>query len=136
MTEVSAALARWHAVLEARDAAAIPGLLAADAVFRSPALFKPQEGREVVAAYLAAAMAVLGDGFRYEREWTGPDSAVLEFVSEVDGREIHGVDMITWDDGGLISSFTVMVRPLSALQALMARMAEELGRRFGAPPRP
>lgn len=134
MTEVQTALARWHAVLEARDAAAVPGLLADDAVFRSPALFKPQEGRDVVAAYLTAAMTVLGDGFRYEREWTGPDSAVLEFVSEVDGREIHGIDMITWDDAGLISGFTVMVRPLSALQALMTRMAEELGRRFGAPP--
>lgn len=134
MTEVSTALARWHAVLEARDATAVPRLLAEDAVFRSPALFKPQEGREVVAAYLTAAMTVLGAGFRYEREWTGPDSAVLEFVSEVDGREIHGIDMITWDDAGLISDFTVMVRPLSALQALMGRMAEELGRMLGAQP--
>ena len=134
MSEVSTALARWHAALEARDTAAIPGLLAPDAVFRSPALFKPQEGRDVVAAYLVAAMTVLGDGFRYEREWTGADSAVLEFVSEVDGREIHGIDMITWDGAGLISGFTVMVRPLSALQALMGRMAEELGRMLEARP--
>jgi len=133
MTETSTALARWHAVLTARDAAAVPGLLAPDAVFRSPAVFAPQEGRDLVAAYLTAAMTVLGDHFRYEREWTGPDSAVLEFVSEVDGREIHGIDMITWDDAGLISSFTVMVRPLSALNTLMARMAEELGRMLGGP---
>jgi hypothetical protein len=25
-------------------------------------------------------------------------NAVLEFTSEVGGREIHGIDMITWDD--------------------------------------
>ena len=126
MTEVSAPLSRWHAVLAARDVAAVPGLLAPEAVFRSPALFKPQEGRELAAAYLTAAMAVLGDHFSYRREWTGPDSAVLEFISSVGGREVHGVDMITWDDEGLITEFTVMVRPFSALQALMEAMAAQL----------
>lgn len=30
------ALARWHAVVEARDPAGLPALVAADAVFRSP----------------------------------------------------------------------------------------------------
>lgn len=126
MTDVSDALARWHAVLESRDPAGVPALLAEDAVFRSPALFAPQEGRAVVAGYLGAAMAVLGPAFRYHREWTGSDSAVLEFTSEVDGREIHGIDMITWDSSGLIREFTVMVRPFSALQALMQAMAAQL----------
>jgi ketosteroid isomerase-like protein len=134
MTDVSAPLARWHAVLAARDAAAVPGLLAPDAVFRSPAVFKSQEGQDLVTAYLTAAMAVLGDHFNYQREWTGPDSAVLEFVSQVDGREVHGIDMITWNGAGLITDFTVMVRPFSALQALMGAMAAELGRMLGAPP--
>jgi SnoaL-like domain len=124
--DVAEGLARWHAVLEARDPAGVPGLLAQDAVFRSPALFAPQEGRDVVAAYLGAAMTVLGPEFRYHREWTGPDSAVLEFTSEVSGREIHGIDMITWDDAGQITDFTVMVRPFSALQALMQAMVPAL----------
>jgi len=127
MTETSTPLSRWHTVLAARDAAAIPELLAEDAVFRSPAVFAPQEGRPLVTAYLAAAMKVLGDDFRYEREWVGQDSAVLEFVvSEVAGREVHGIDLITWNSAGLIESFTVMVRPMRALEALMGAMAAEL----------
>lgn len=126
MSDVNDALSRWHAVLEARDPAGVPALLAEDAVFRSPALFAPQLGRAVVAGYLGAAMAVLGPAFRYHRHWVGPDSAVLEFTSEVDGREIHGIDMVTWDEAGLITEFTVMVRPFSALQALMAAMAAQL----------
>ncbi len=126
MTNVTDALARWHAVLAARDAAAVPGLLAPDAVFRSPALFQPQVGRDLAAAYLRAALAVLGPEFHYHREWTRPGSAVLEFTSAVGGRQIHGIDMITWDDDGLITEFTVMVRPFSALQALMEAMLAEL----------
>ncbi|MGD9957811.1 nuclear transport factor 2 family protein [Nocardioides sp.] len=128
MTDLSSALARWHAVIETGDVAGVRRLLAPDAVFRSPAVYAPQEGADLVAAYLTAAMSVLGDHFRYEREWVGADSAVLEFVSEVDGRELHGIDMITWDADGLISNFTVMVRPLSGLNALMPRMAQELAR--------
>lgn len=120
-------LPRWRTTLSDRDAAAIPGLLAEDAVFRSPAVFSPQEGRQVVTAYLTAAMDVLGDGFSYVDEWVGTDSAVLEFVSEVDGLEVHGVDLIRWDDQAQIISFTVMVRPLKALHALVARMGERLG---------
>jgi ketosteroid isomerase-like protein len=126
MTETSTPLSRWHAALAARDAAAIPELLAEDAVFRSPAVFAPQEGRPLVTAYLTAAMKVLGDGFRYDREWVGPDSAVLEFVTEVAGREVHGIDMITWNSAGLIESFTVMVRPMRALEALVGAMAAAL----------
>ena len=128
MTATTTPLDRWHDAMAGREAHAIPALIAPDAVFRSPAVFAPQEGKELVTAYLTAAMAVLGEHLRYQREWVGADSAVLEFVSELGGREIHGVDMITWNDDGLIVDFTVMVRPLSALQALMPQMADELTR--------
>ena len=33
--DAAAALARWHAVVESRDPAGLPGLIAEDAVFRS-----------------------------------------------------------------------------------------------------
>jgi hypothetical protein len=41
---------------------------------------------------------------------------------------VNGVDMIWWDGEGKITRFKVMVRPLKALNALVARMAAELGR--------
>jgi hypothetical protein len=53
-------------------------------------------------------------------------SAVLEFFSEVDGITINGVDIIHWNDAGLITHFKVMVRPLKAINTLHAKMAEYL----------
>ncbi|NYD56968.1 ketosteroid isomerase-like protein [Nocardioides marinisabuli] len=130
--DTTAALARWHAVAEAGDPAGLPDLVAADAVFRSPAVHTPQEGRDKVVAYLAAAFAVLGPGLAYRREWLGEDSAVLEFTTEVGGKQVQGVDMITWDDTGLISDFTVMVRPLQGLHAVIEAMGAELQRMLEA----
>ena len=128
----AAALARWHAVVEGRDAAALPGLVAEDAVFRSPAVHTPQEGRDTVVGYLTAAFTVLGSRLVYDREWLGEDSAVLQFRTEVGGLDVHGVDIITWDDAGLITDFTVMVRPAKALQAVIERMGAELLRMLEA----
>lgn len=102
-------------------------LLAEDAVFYSPAVFTPQRGRALTAAYLQAAEAMFaGTGFHYVNQWYGPDSAVLEFAAEVDGLSVEGIDMIHWNDEGKIDSFKVMIRPFKALQGVIGRMAELL----------
>lgn len=131
MTDAAAALARWHEVVAARDPGGLPSLVAVDAVFRSPAVHAPQEGRDTVVGYLTAAFTVLGPSLSYRREWLGEDSAVLEFTTEVGGRAVHGIDMITWDHDGLISDFTVMVRPMKGLQAVVDEMGAELLRMLG-----
>jgi len=130
--DAAAALARWHAVVDSRDAAGLPALVAEDAVFRSPAVHTPQEGRDTVVGYLTAAFTVLGPHLTYEREWLGDDSAVLQFRSEVGGLDVSGVDMITWDADGRIVDFTVMVRPKKALDAVIEHMGAELVRMLGA----
>ena len=66
------------------------------------------------------------DGFDYADEWRGNGTAVLEFRSVVNGLDVHGVDMIAWDEAGRITSFTVMIRPLKALHAVVARMGAAL----------
>lgn len=120
-------LARWHAAIAARDPAAIPGLLAEDCVFFSPILFRPQPGRALVASYLTAATFVLNnESFHYVGEWHAPGSAVLEFNTVVEDVQIDGIDMITWNDDGLISHFKVMVRPLRAINMLQQKMAAML----------
>lgn len=124
-------LRRWHEVFTSRDASLLPAMIAEDAVFRSPAVHRPQEGRALVAAYLGAAMSVLGDGFRYDDQWIREHDAILEFSTTVDGLEVHGIDRITWNGEGLIQEFTVMIRPLKALHAVVARMGEELQRLQG-----
>src|ERR671933_1289237 len=103
-----------------------------DAVFRSPVLFKPYEGRDQVLKVLHAAEQVLVSGgrFRYLQQLEDPDDrvAVLEFATEVDGRQVEGIDKLTFDEDGLITELKVMIRPASALQLVGARMADEFER--------
>ena len=100
-----------------------------DATFRSPVVFKPYRGRERVLSVLAAAERVLGVGgsFRYVHQLEDAHDrvAILEFVTEVDGKEVEGIDKLTFDGEGRIAELKVMLRPASAIQAVGARMAEE-----------
>lgn len=125
-TPAEIGLSRWHELVESRDPARLPALIAEGAVFRSPAVHTPQEGRDLVTAYLAGAIQVLGPTLGYHDEWVRDRDAVLRFTAEVDGLQVEGIDMIRWDDDGQIVEFTVMVRPFKALQAVMGRMLEEL----------
>ena len=123
-------LKNWHRVLEAGNR---PGDLAAiireDAVFHSPVVHTPQRGRDIVVSYLAAAGVVLNtDKFRYVREFSGGDHALLEFVTELDGIHINGVDIITFDEDGMIVDFKVMVRPLKAINKVWEMMGAQLQR--------
>jgi hypothetical protein len=126
--ELPAALRAWHAVVQSGDPARLDGLLADDVVFRSPAVFKPQEGKAVTTQYLTSAMAVLGPSLRYVGEWYGETSAVLEFEADLDGVYVQGVDMLRWNGADKLVGFTVMVRPMRGLNKLVELMARELAR--------
>ena len=130
--DAASALARWHAVVESGDPAGLPALIDEHAVFRSPAVHAPQEGRDTVVGYLTAAFAVLGPELVYEREWLGEDSAVLQFRTRVGAYDVSGVDIITWDDEGQIVDFTVLVRPVRALTSVVEAMGAELMRMLEA----
>ena len=126
MPELPAVLRSWHAFVESRDPALLADLLADDVVFRSPAVFTPQEGKAVTTHYLTSAIAVLGPSLRYVGQWHDQASAVLEFEADLDGAYVQGVDMLRWNDDGRLVSFTVLVRPLRGLQKLMELMAPRL----------
>lgn len=121
-------LAGWHAYISGTaEPQTLHDLLAEDAVFHSPVVHTPQEGRDKVFAYLHAAAHVLGgEHFRYLREIVDGDQAVLEFQSELDGIQINGVDIIRWNADGKIADFKVMVRPLKAINKVWEKMAEML----------
>lgn len=122
-----APLTAWHDVVAARDPAGLADLLADDVVFHSPVLHRPVEGRDLVTLYLTGALHVLGnDTFTYVREVVTDPHAVLEFTATVDEVQVNGVDMITWDESGKIVDFTVMLRPLRAIEMVRSAMAELL----------
>jgi len=124
----AANLARWHAYMEGGSSpATLAGLLADDAVFHSPVVHTPQAGKAIVMAYLVAASHVLGtDKFHYVRELVDGDEMMLEFVTELDGITINGVDIIRWNADGKIIDFKVMVRPLKAINKVWDMMAAQL----------
>ena len=120
---MASGLAGWHQLVRENNPDALDTLLDEDAVFLSPIVHTPQHGRAKSALYLRAALALLNNGsFRYVGEWTAQLSAVLEFEGVVDGITINGVDMIWWNDAGLITRFKVMVRPLKAVNMLHEKM--------------
>jgi hypothetical protein len=126
---------RWHDFVESGELSRLDALLAEDVVFHSPIVHTPQRGKALATMYLTGALQVLRPAaFEYVREVVEGDDAILEFVAEIDGIRINGVDMIHWNSAGEIDDFKVMIRPLKAvnlLHAQMARMLEQLG---GKPP--
>ena len=120
---------RFRAAVERGDLGAAEELFSDDAVFRSPVLFKPYEGRDQVLRVLRAAERVLGvdHAFRYVHQLEDPDDrvAMLEFATTVDGKQVEGIDKLTFDEDGAITELKVLIRPASALQLVGAKMAEE-----------
>ena len=119
----------WHARMADKSEAALSAQLADDAVFHSPVVHTPQAGKPSVMAYLLAADNVLGnDSFRYVREIVDSEAnmAMLEFELELDDIKVNGVDIIAWNDDGLIQDFKVMVRPLKAINKVWDEMGKML----------
>lgn len=142
---IETTIAKWHQHLRGELPGGLDELLHDDVVFFSPVVFTPQRGKTVTKMYLEAAGMTLGgaptkraDGaptpavggkFRYVGEVMHDHRAVLEFETEMDGKVVNGVDIITCDDDAMIIEFKVMIRPLQAINAVhdaMRRMLEQL----------
>lgn len=121
-------LANWHRVFRGGGKAEeLRRIVRADAVFHSPVVHTPQEGRDRVVAYLAAASETLSNAsFAYVRELTDGDDAMLEFTTEMDGVMVNGIDLIRFDEDGMIRDFKVMIRPLKAVNKVWEAMAAQL----------
>jgi hypothetical protein len=117
----------WHRLVRTGDTAGLRELLAEDAVFHSPVVHTPQRGRKLASWYLAAAFKVFcNETFRYVREVSDDNNAVLEFEVEIDGIVVNGVDMIAWNQENKIVAFKVMLRPLKAINLIHDKMARML----------
>jgi hypothetical protein len=118
----------FGAAVEAGDMDAAVALLAQDVEFHSPVVHSPYRGRDAVAPILHAVAQVFED-FRYVAEVGGGDDRVdevLVFRAHVGDKQLEGIDLLHHDASGAIDRLTVMIRPLSALQAVAAAMRERL----------
>ena len=138
-------LEKWHRQLRGELPGGLDELLADDVVFRSPIVYTPQQGKDITKMYLMAAGGTLGgegadevdldepgggdewDGrFRYVRTIREGNDVLLEFETTIEGKYANGIDLITVDDHARIVSFTVMIRPLQAVNAIHAQMQTAL----------
>jgi SnoaL-like domain len=118
---------RFRAAVEHFDIDALAPLLAEDIVFHSPVTFHPFIGRETVSRLIAIVADTFED-FRYtdELELEGEDGHALIFRANIAGRELEGIDLLRFNDDGLIGDFTVMLRPLSGLVPFAQAMGEKV----------
>ena len=128
MSPAEKGLKAWHAIADnGMKPDQLATILHDDAVFHSPVVHTPQRGKPIVLAYLTAAGMTLGqDGCSYLREVASGDTVVLEFQSEKEGIHVNGIDMITFDEDGMITDFKVMVRPLKAVNKVWEMMGKQL----------
>jgi hypothetical protein len=118
---------RFRAAVADRDLAALDDLFTDDIRLYSPVKFTPFEGKPMVMGLFGVLLRTFED-FRYIGDHSGTartstdaveaPSAVLLFRARAGGKEIHGIDLMHFDDDGRIKEFTVMVRPRSAVHAL------------------
>ena|SRR5215211_1899240 len=118
----------FRTAIEARDIDAAAALLADNVEFRSPVVFSPYQGRDVVAEILHAVLSVFED-FHYVREFSATDSPgeALVFRARVGDKQIEGCDFLHRNDAGKIDELVVMVRPLSGAHALADAVRAQLG---------
>ncbi len=111
--------------MEARSPEQMEAALAENVVFRSPAVYRPYEGREATMKLLGHVLEVFED-FRYTDELEGNDSHGLVFEARVADKELQGWDYLRTNEDGLVTELTVMVRPASGLIALAQAMQARL----------
>ncbi len=111
------------------DKEAMKACFADDVVFWSPVSFKPYEGKEMVGTIITEGPFTIFEDFEYVHrvEDTEQRVATLIFKATVNGdRAVEGLDLLHFDEDGLVDQLTVMLRPLSGVNA----MAEAMGKRF------
>jgi hypothetical protein len=118
-------VAKWITYVREQDMQALAEALADDVLLRSPAVWKPKEGKATVMLYISSVARVLQD-FTFHRQFVGDHGAVLEFSARVGQLSVKGVDIIQLNAEGQIVDFEVMVRPANGLQALATAMAQQL----------
>lgn len=122
---------KWREIFHRETLPQADELLAPEVAMHSPVMHTPRTGIEEVAPYIIGAHRIYNDwNFDYVRGFQSGQEVVLEFVGEVEGVTINGVDMIRWNDDGKIDDFKIMVRPLQGIQMLgklMSRLVDEDG---------
>jgi hypothetical protein len=115
----------FRAAVESGDIAEVSSLLAEDVCFHSPVTFHPFIGREDVTRLLEIVSQTF-ENFRYTDELAIDGIEALVFRAGIGDRELEGIDLLRFDDDGLICDFTVLLRPISGLMPFAQAMGQKV----------
>ena len=120
-------ISKWHDVVSLRDYNTLTEIVDENCIFYSPVVFTPQRGKDITLKYLMAASEVFNaSNFKYHKEIISNQHASLEFTLTLEDTEINGIDLITWNDDGLITEFKVFIRPLQGVNIIHKMMGNML----------
>lgn len=116
----------FRKAVEARDLDQMMQHFAEDALLHSPVTIKPFEGRAAIRQLFGFLIEIFQE-FYYTDQLEGDDGTLgLVFRARVDDKDAEGLDLLRFNSEGLIRDITVMVRPRSALEVLLEKVAARL----------
>ena len=120
-------ISKWHDVVNLRDYNTLTEILDDQVIFYSPVVYTPQRGKDITLKYLMAASEVFNaSNFKYHKEVIHKQHACLEFTLTIEDTDINGIDLISWNDSGLITEFKVFIRPLQGVNVIHKMMGNML----------
>jgi ketosteroid isomerase-like protein len=118
------------AAIATGDRAEVAAMVSDNVVYHSPGT--TYRGREQVVDVLGVAPAVIANlTSTREPVAIGGEDSVTFVTGTVDDERVHGVLIELRDEAGRVAEITLLLRPLSAVQAavrLLARALADLGR--------
>jgi SnoaL-like domain len=124
--DIQKSLAKWLIMIAEGDFRDLHSIVAADAVFHSPAGLKPYLGRDLVCLMLSTAAGLFED-FKYHRKFVDGENAVLEFSARIGDEQLKAVHIIRFNTAGEFADIEKMARPAKAAIALGDAMGAKIG---------
>lgn len=113
----------FTAAMQRKDLDAMLTHMAEDIVLNTPLVAAPIQGKAAVRPVVTALLGVV-DAFEFREIMQGPAHVSAFFGITVGAHRLDGVDYWRLNDAGLIQEMTVLWRPLPAVNAVHAMLAE------------
>ena len=117
---------KWKKIIFTGKLDMLEKIIDENAIFYSPVVFKPQEGKQKVLKYLSAAVKIFQNkDFKYTKIIANNNYTCAEFEASFNNILVNGIDIIT-TRSNLIIEFKVFLRPLKGIDVVRHAMRENL----------
>ena len=113
----------FTAAMQRKDLEAMLTHMADQVILKTPLHVGPFEGKDAVRSVVRPLLGVV-DKFDFKELMQGPEHVSQYFAVTIGSIELDGMDYWHLDEAGLIQEMTVLWRPLPAVSAVNARLAD------------